>query len=295
MTTSQLNFRKFRDFGDLLGDTFNFIKFEYKSFLRILMIYAGPFILFTAIASAWFQSGIFSMMSMMVDNDPAEILSEFGLKLIVYMLAAVVSNTMLICVVYSYIQLYIERGKDGFVQEDVWYLVGKKFFQVLGAMVLMGLIIGVGVMLCIIPGIYFAVSFCLVLAVLFFENQSVGNALGRSMSIIRNDFWIGLGLGVVINILVGVISYVFVLPSVVFSMVVSINTLKGNSSDGVNIVYMILVAFGTFGASFLSAIPHITFSLFYHSQIEKTESPGLINKIESINKPESDVENKSRF
>jgi hypothetical protein len=295
MQTNQLTFNKFRDFGDLLGDTFAFIKQEFKFFMKVVLFYAGPFVFIAAIASAWFSSGIFSMMGMMMKNNPMEILAEFGIKLLVYAVAAVISNAVLVCVVYSYIGLYIEKGKDGFAQEEVWYRVGRKFFPVLWAIILMGIIISVGTLFCFIPGIYFGVSLCFVLAIIFFENLTVGGAFSRSMSIVKDDWWFALGLGIVMYLMILITSYIFVLPSSIFSMVVSINNLKGNGSDATNITYMVLVAFGTIGTSLLSCVPHITLSLFYHSLIEKRESPGLLNKIEKINNPESNLEDKPRF
>jgi hypothetical protein len=295
MQTQELNFRKSRDFGDLLGDTFTFFKQEYKFFAKVLLFYAGPFVFVTAIASAWFQSGIFSLMGMMVSGNPLDILSEFGLKLLLYFLAAIISNTVLICVVYSYIGLYVEHGKDGFTQEDVWRNVGKTFFPVLGTMVVMGILIGIGTLLCIIPGIYLAIAFCLVFASVFFESLPMGRAFERSMFLIRDDWWLAFIVGVVIYLLVGFISYIFMLPSVIVSVFVTLNTVGGSSSGDYSILYMVFVAIGSFAVSIFACIPHITFSLFYYSQIEKKESPGLIDKIEKINKPETETENKPLF
>lgn len=295
MQTSPLNFKKYRDFGDLLADTFSFIKQEYRFFGRVILTYAGPFVLITAIASAWMQSGIFSMMGMMVSRDPNEFLTEFGLKMGIYMLAAIVSSTVLICTVYSYIGLYIEKGKDGFTQEEVWQNVGKKFFQVFGTIIVMGLIIFLGIILCFIPGIYISVAFSLVLASIFFTNASMGQAFERSIFLVKNDWWFTLGVGLVISLLVGFVSYIFLLPGTILSIFMTINSVKGDSSEGVSIFFMILTTFGTFAASLLAVMPHITFSLLYFSQIEKKESPGLINRIEQINQTADEKKEKPKF
>jgi hypothetical protein len=92
MQTKVINFKKYRDFGDLLSDTFVFLKQEYRFFGKVLLTYAGPFVLITAIASAWMQSGMFSLMGMMVKGDPMEILTNFGVKMSIYMIAARVSS-----------------------------------------------------------------------------------------------------------------------------------------------------------------------------------------------------------
>jgi len=284
MQRSDFNIHQYRDFGGLLGDTFAFIRQEINFLIKVLLIYAGPFILVSAIAGAWFQSGFFSLMGMMMRNNPMDILTEFGLKFAVYMGATLVSNTVLISVIYSYMGLYAERGRDGFTQEDVWYLVGKKFFSVLLSLLVVGFIIFVGAIFCIIPGIFFAVSFCLVFAVINFENLPLGGAMSRSMELLREDWWFALGIGIVIYLIVLIASYLFALPSAFFSMFISFSTLKGDSSETIKIIYMVIFAAGTFCASFLASITHITFSLFYYSLIEKKESPGLLKRIEKINK-----------
>jgi hypothetical protein len=295
MQTKVLNFEKYRDFGDLLSDTFLFLKQEYKFFGKVLLTYAGPFVLITAIASAWMQSGMFSLMGMMVKGDPMEILSGFGVKMSIYLLAAIVSSTMLICTVYSYIGLYIEKGKDNFTQEEVWQNIGKKFLTLLGNMFVMGLIIFVGILLCFIPGIYISVAFSLVIAVIFFENLSLGKAFERSMFLVREDWWFTLGVGFVISLLVGFVSYILLLPATILSMFLMINSTQGEPASGVSVLFMILTTLGTFAASLLACMPHITFSLLYHSQVEKKESPGLINKIEQINQAAKEQEDKPKY
>jgi hypothetical protein len=293
MQTRIVDFKRSRDFGDLLGDTFAFLKQEYKFFGRVLLTYAGPFVLVTAIASAWMQSGILSIAGMMAVNDPAEILTQWGFKMLIYMVAAVVSSTMVICTVYSYIGLYIEKGKDGFSQEEVWQNIGQKFLPVLGSLFVMGILILLGFILCFIPGIYISVAFTLVLASLFFENASLGSALERSMFLTKNDWWFTLGVSLVIGLLVGFASYILLLPSTILSMFLAINTVQGGSSGAINIVFMILTTLGTFCASLLACMPHITFSLLYHSQVEKKESPGLLNKIDKINQTSDNEDFKS--
>jgi hypothetical protein len=295
MQTGEINFRRNRDFGDLLGDTFAFLKQEFRFFSRVMLFYAGPFVLLSAIASAWFSSGVFSMMRLMMRNNPTEILAEFGLKLLVYMVAAIVSNTFILCVVYSYIGLYNEKGKDGFVQEEVWFRVGRKFFPVLGIMIVVSLIIMIGSVLCLIPGIFFAVSLSLILASSFYEKLSFGDSFSRSMSLVNRDWWFTLGLGIVLYLLLVISSYIFVLPSSVYSIFMSLNSLKGNTPGEPDIIYMVLVAIGTFGTSLLSCVPHITLSLLYFSLIEKRESPGLLSKIDKINNPDKDQEEALRF
>ncbi len=286
METPPLNLKKYRDFGQLITDTFLFIKQEYKLLLKVILTYVGPFVLITAFAGAWMQSQMFSMMDLAKGGDPFGFFREIGMKYFIYIMATLISSTMMMCTLYSYMFLYSKRGKDGFLQEDVWEMVKDKFFPILGLLILVGIIVSFGIILCIIPGIYLAVVFTLVIASSIFENLSPGQAMERSMFLVKEDFWFALGIGFVMSLIAGMLGAIFSAPASILSMFLMLNKIQGETSQTVSIIFLILSSIGIFCASILYGIPHITMSMFYLSQVEKKESPNLINKIEQINKPE---------
>jgi len=284
----QLNLRKYRDFGQLITDTFLFIKQENKLLLRVILTYVGPFVLITAFSGAWMQTGMFKSMDFKNTSDPFMVFRNLGFKYAIYMIATLVSSTMMMCTLYSYMYLYSKKGKDGFLQEDVWEMVKVKFFPVLGLLLLVGIIVFFGFILCIIPGVYLAVTFALVIASSVFEDLSAGESMQRSMFLIKEDWWFALGISFVMSLISGFLGMIFLAPSSIMSMFLMINNIRGESSQTISMIYLILTAIGTFCASILYGIPHITMSMFYFSQVEKKESPNLINKIEQINKPEAE-------
>ncbi len=286
MDTPSINLKQYRDFGQLITDTFLFIKQEYKFLLRVIFTYVGPFVLITAFAGAWMQSGILNSVDSENMANPLEFIQNLGLKYALYILSLLVSTTMMICTVYSYMYLYSKKGKDGFLQEDVWDMVKEKFFPSLGLIILIGIIITLGIFLCIVPGIYLAVIFSLVIASSIFENLGVGESVQRSTFLVKEDFWFTLGISLVMSIIAGMLGYIFLLPSSLMSFFVMFNSIRGETSETFSLIFLILNAIGTFCASIIYGMPHITMSMFYLSQIEKKESPNLIDKIEQINKPE---------
>lgn len=288
MDTPALNLKRYRDFGQLITDTFIFIKQEHRFLLRVILTYVGPFVLITAFAGAWMQSGIFNSLDPENVANPFEIIQNLGFKYALYILAMLVSTTMMMCTVYSYMFLYSKKGKDGFLQEDVWEMVKEKFFPILGLLILVGIIVSLGVILCIIPGIYIAVIFSLVVAVNIFENLGVGESMQRSTFLVKEDFWFTLGISIVMSLIAGMLGYIFLLPSGLMSFFVMFNSLKGETSQTFSLVFLILNAIGTFCASIIYGMPHITMSMFYLSQVEKKESPNLIDRIDQINQPETE-------
>jgi hypothetical protein len=65
-----------------------------------------------------------------------------------------------------------------------------------------------GLILCIIPGIWLAVSFYVAVPVLLVEGVGPFSALGRSRGLVKGRWWGTLGVAVVGALLVGIITYV---------------------------------------------------------------------------------------
>jgi len=295
MQTNVLNFKKTRDFGDLLSDTFVFLKQEYKFLFRVILKYAGPFVLITAIIGSWALSGIFSIFAKAIISNSEQAFTDLLLKLGIFSISLFVSNTILICTTYSYIKLYVEKGKDGFVEEEVWQIVLKKFWSTLGTFIAIFVLVFIGMLLCYIPGIYISVATVLVLSSLVLEDLSMTDSFGRSMFLIRDNWWFTFGVTIVISLLVGFCSYIFIIPSYILGIFVAISSANNNSSDLLNIIFTIMAAISICGISLLYAVPHITNSLLYYSQVEKKESPDLINKIDQINQEVSNKDEKPLY
>ncbi len=288
MEIPQLNLKRYRDFGQLITDTFLFLKQERQLLLKVILTYVGPFVLVTAFAGAWMQTSMIKSMDFTNITDPFGFLRDVGFKYLLYILATLVSTTMMMCTLYSYMYLYSQKGHNGFEQEEVWEMVKMKFFPTLGILLLVGIIVFFGALLCFVPGIYLAGAFTLVIASSIFENLSVGESMQRSMYLVKEDWWFSIGISFVMSLIAGFLGAIFVAPSSIMSMFLMLNNIQGESSETISIIYLILAAIGTFCASILYGIPHITMSMFYFSQVEKKESPNLINKIEQINRPEAE-------
>ena len=286
-----INFNKARDFGDILGDTFKFLKLEFKPFLRVLLTYVLPFLIIAGLLSAWYQTTIYDDMLNVRDmNNPFSIYGKiFNYKYFLVIIASMISYTIVMAATYSYIKLYVTEGKDGFTPEDVWRLIGRKFFPILGTNIVLGIIITIGFVFCIVPGVYAMVVFALLIPAIVFEDLPMGDAMGRSTFLVKEHFWFTLGIGFVTILIAGIAAYIFMIPQLILSIFTTFTTIStGESSTTYDILLTIFTVIGTVGASILYAIPYAALGLHYYSQIEKKESPNLINKIEQINQPEDD-------
>jgi hypothetical protein len=82
----------------------------------------------------------------------------------------------------------------------------RRFGSVFWISLLVGLIVAVGFLLLIIPGIIFLTMLAVAIPALIVENQRGTGALGRSWSLVKGHFWHVLGTIVVAAIITGVIS-----------------------------------------------------------------------------------------
>ena len=81
----------------------------------------------------------------------------------------------------------------------------KKFGSVLWISILVGLVVGIGFILLIIPGIIFLTMLAVTIPALIVEDQRGTAAMGRSWNLVKGHFWHVLGTIVVAALITGVV------------------------------------------------------------------------------------------
>ncbi|MGW4207547.1 hypothetical protein ACWEIJ_06125 [Lentzea sp. NPDC004789] len=95
---------------------------------------------------------------------------------------------------------------------QAWEEFKPRLLPLLGATVLSGLVITVGVILCILPGIYVGVLFSLIGPALVLERCGVGTAFTRSRVLVTGAWWRTFGILVLAAVISWVISWIISLP-----------------------------------------------------------------------------------
>jgi hypothetical protein len=83
---------------------------------------------------------------------------------------------------------------------EAWMQSGTRFWPAVGAGVLYVMIVTLGLVLFIIPGIWLAVRFALTGHALFLEGIGAGSAISRSAELMRGAFWRGAGVALVVTV-----------------------------------------------------------------------------------------------
>ncbi len=294
MEKTQINFKQERDFGEIFNATFAFIGQEIKLLGKALLYFVVPVLLIASIFMVLMGMEQQKMMRGISNGDPSSLGNPFAafgdmfFYIIIAMLVYAVAFTMIKCTVYGYIKIYIEKGKGEFELNDIWNEIKRNFFPVLGTSIVVGLIVGLGFVFCLIPGIYFGVSLSLIYIILIFEGNGFGNAFSRSFEIVKQKWWLTLGLIIVVYLMIYVISMLFSIPG----MIVGLKPLFMNLKNLENLDNMEPFAFSTgyyiFNAItylvmyILMAIPALVLSFHYFSLVEMKDKPSLEEKINQI-------------
>lgn len=311
----KITFRQARDFGETFNVSVKFLRQNLKLFFQSLIYIAGPFVLISAIAGAFYQSSALSMLSI-ARMGQSNLFSQFGWTYLIFILATIVANMLLLATVFSFMINYMEKGPGGFTVNDVGRTVIKNignifsvfFLLLLLAIVAIALVVGIvfgiasaapvlGVLfgialffglLILLPPLMWQLS--VVYLVKMKEDESALNALGRTRQVMRGNFWWTWIIMVCAVMAVGIISFIFALPQAVYQIVLMFSHLKDVSGD-VSIPFLIVASVCTFCSTLLYSGLYVISAFHYFSLAEQKDNIGLMERIDEIGKtPNNNVE-----
>ncbi len=294
MTNSTINFKQERDFGDLFNATFSFISQEFKRLGTAILYFVFPFFIVSAIAMTIYSVKMQEMSQAIIQGDKSDPFAIFSIlgSMMGYvaatMLISILATSVLMCTVYGYIKLYIQKGPEGFTINDVWLEVTKYFWKALIATIIVGIVVLVGIIFCVIPGIYLGVALFIVFPIMIFEEKSFGTSFSRSMKLINTNWWLTFGILIVTGIIIYVLAIFVSIPSVILGFKSLFTNIKQNQMPVIDfsIGFYILSAITNLINNLFIVIPLVMSAFIYFSYVEKVEKPSLMDKIGQIRENE---------
>ena len=290
MTNSTINFKQERDFGDLFNATFSFISQEFKRLGTAILYFVFPFFIVSAIAMTSYSVKMQEMSQAMMQGDKSDPFAIFSIlgSMMGYvaatMLISFVATSVLMCTVFGYIKLYIQKGPEGFTTNDVWLEVTKYFWKALIATIIVGIVVLVGIIFCVIPGIYLGVALFIVFPIMIFEEKNFGTSFSRSMKLINTNWWLTFGILIVTGIIIYVLAIFVSIPSVILGFKSLFANIKQNQMPMIDfsIGFYVLSAITNLINNLFIVIPLVMSAFVYFSFVEKVEKPSLMDKIGQI-------------
>ncbi len=241
MVPQKIQLKKIRDLSDNLSDSFQFIRQEFKPLVKSFLIISGVFLIANSILTGLFQKDTFGFLEALdkggVYDNPRFIDSFFTPTYFLVIGFSYLSLLAMRVALASYMKLYHASTSSPAI-EEVWKCFIRFFPKVLLYSIPEFLLIIIGLIFCLLPGIYLLVVLTPFQFILVFEGTNFNETFKRCYAIIKNNFWISLGIyliayiiysfasgiiGLVVSILAGVVSYLTTKEmSTTFSVSISI-------------------------------------------------------------------------
>ncbi|MEZ5103251.1 MAG: hypothetical protein R2757_02045 [Draconibacterium sp.] len=271
MTKKDISFQKKREVGDVITDSFEFLKQEYKPILNLITVYVLPFLLLYGAFQVYMQMNIINKIDL---NDTEKLMSNIGpfyTNIFLFSLFGLFVQSLLVGTYYSYIEVYVKKGKGNFELSEVKSLLYSNGLLALAAGFTIYITVLIGVILCIVPGIYFANTFSLTAMIYIFEKKGIANAFTRSAFLTRNAWWNTFLLNILGLVIIWLSGLLISIPT--FFSGISQNIFSMNSPNQIDYPnwYWILTGVSTVVSSVLWIIPYTFLAFQYFNLHEQTK------------------------
>ena len=267
MGEKEIQFRKKREINDIFTDSFEFIRQEFKPILKLVGIYVFPFLLLYGLVLVYLQKNVISQFDF---SNPDSLLENIGpiyLNMFLFSLFGLFVQSLLIATYYSYIEVYIKKGKGNYTLSEITPHLFANGLLAIGASFVLFVLVMIGVVLCIIPGIYFANTYSLVFFILIFEKKGFGSAFSRSAMLIKTQWWNTLLINILGIIIIWTVGFIMSIPTTITGL--TKNIFKPDLAPvEYPEWYWVFIAFSTIISSVLYIIPY-TFLAFQYFNLDE--------------------------
>jgi hypothetical protein len=194
--------------GEILSAAFNIYKANASQLILIVAVVVVPLSLISAV----FSGVVFAPDKVQATNTGGQVVFDYaGRGLGVALLAGAI-GALIAVLISAVLQAAILRAAaqatiGDAVDVEASYRYGlKRLWSVILVSILVGLVVAVGFILLVIPGIIFLVFLSVSIPVLIVEGRRGTEAMGRSWNLVKGNFWHAFGVIVVAALIVGIIS-----------------------------------------------------------------------------------------
>ncbi len=294
-TQPNFTFRKEREFGEIISDSFLFFTKNRKDLTRIFLKYIGPYVLLMVVTSTFYQyktGDIFNNIDF-INPDPDFVINSFTdnfLALALFFISSIIASIMTYATVLHSIKSFVQNN-GSLIDAEISAGIKNDFFRILGYTILAGLVCFIGFMLCFFPGVYLTIVLAPGLAIMIMEDISVSDAFSKAFKLIKDNWWITFATILVFSILVSILGFIFQLPTFIYAMVESLTVASNSPEDPSalgdiyqNWFYLLMSAITVIGQYFLSIFSVVMVALVYFNLSEKQEFKGTYDQIDQIGK-----------
>lgn len=278
----KINLSVERSFSDLITATINFMKQEFVPFIRAFAVIGFPVILLVVFLMKDLLLGALDMT-----YNPQQYLGTtdaFGNMMINSMMTGLFAMIMVAWVqLFSicYLRVYWDHYRGGVEERITISEVFAMMMRKLGIFIVWSLfymiIVVVGCLFLIVPGIYFGVALTFGTYLIIIKDNGFDALMSRAMAITKGNWWRTVGYAVVLQLLVGVVAYVFSIPYMALTVT---SAFTGEMPGIYEVTFTLLLSY--LGKYTLHTIVFIGLGMFFFSRSEEMEHTTLLSRIDEL-------------
>lgn len=236
LLNEKIEFDKERSLAEILKDSYLFFRLNLSVLIRPLLIIVGPLALISSFYNA-------KMRWYLLQNKTSyELTEQIISESSSFYFFSFLAFAVLMATVVSYIKLYM-NDKTGMLQitiDMLWREVWRKIWGVLVVGLLGGILIGLGLMLLVFPGIWLMVPVYIALYIVLFESKPATDSFAASFQMIKNKWLEAFGVILVLFLINIVVSTIIFLPLSGYDQMISEGDTSGITPKNYIIMYMAL-------------------------------------------------------
>ncbi len=268
MIEKEIQFKKKREIGEIITDSFKFLQQEYKPVLRLVFIYVLPFLLLYAFVQIQVQQKLLGGIDFSDTERLKENIVPFYKNLFMSGIFSLFVQSLLAATFYTYVEAYLIKGKGNFTLSDITPLLFSNGLIALKANILLFIIVIIGLFLCIVPGIYFANTLSIVVIVSMFERKGTINAFIRTAFLVNSQWWNTLLLNLLAIVLIWSASFIISIPTMFTGASVDLFGTEPINTEQLPVLYWVLSGLSSVVGSVLWIIAY-TFWAFQYFNLDE--------------------------
>ncbi len=288
MEKQYIEFKKKRELGEILNDTFAFLRSQFKPLMTTFFKIVGPYLLVMLLAVGFYLYSFGSLMGDgITDNLGAFETVSALLAILVLLVSAIASYTLSQSTILYYIKSYT-NGKGSHDFAEIKKEVYASFFPFIGLGFMTTLAVIAGLFMCCVPGVYLYVPLVLSFSILVFDHKSASDAFGYSFTLIKGYWWITFATIFVIMLVVGIAGYAFNIPALIYGWLRmgifsgEVDVAQLDDYGFIDPIYILLNLLGTLGQFLMNVVTIIAVALIYFNLNERKNFTGTYEKIENL-------------
>lgn len=272
----KIELTKARGFGEIIEDSIQFFKQNWKPLLRAYFIICGFFWVADLAVALFNVAQTAHRVAMGESRFSYTYFMALGFNQVCY----IVITLTVIC----FIAIYKEKGNEPAAVDEVWSYVKYYFFRVAGSYLALAVLVCACILCFLVPAIYFSIVFSITFPIMIMENSTLGYAFSRSFALMKNRWWQTLGIIIVSNLIIIAAMFSVGIPvALIVWGTTFLTNIKGSD------IYMYATVIVTHLMQFLYILPIIVVTLTYFSYTEETDQGALFERIEMIGKNKADA------